>query len=803
MNDTVTPQESAQSQSGHATPGRRGGGRLLRRTFIIALVLVSGGLITSSVVELYFRYRESVEGIEALQREMAQGAAFKIQQFVQDIRRTMRASTQTQEIVTSGLTDAFRFELIKLLKIAPAITEVTALNSDGREKIKMSRIQTVLAEELGDRSKDEAFVRARSGATYFGSVYFVRQSEPYMRIGVPIERFAGDVIGVLIAEVNLKYIWDVVSQITVGRNGYVYVVSREGDLIAHPDISLVLQKRNLKELSQVKAALAGTPIVSVTPPNLAGQEVFPAYALIPELGWAVLVERPVGEAYALLYASMLRSAILLLVGLGMAAVASWVIGRRVVRPVGILRQGAERIGSGDLDHRLDIKTGDELQSLADEFNSMAGQLQESYTNLEQKVEDRTQELSESLEQQTATGNILGVIASSPTDIQPVLDAVAESAARLSGAEDALIFRVEGDSIRRVASSGPMAAQVELEPRPLVRTIVTGRAILECQTIQALDSDPEFETQFPDSRAHFKRLGFRTLLATPMVREGVALGAIVIRRKELGPFSERQIALLKTFADQAVIAIENVRLFHEIEQKSVQLEAANKHKSQFLANVSHELRTPLNAIIGFTRIVLRKTEEQIPDLQKQNLQKVLISSEHLLGLINGLLDLAKIEAGRLEIFTEPFKVEDVIQVATSTVEPMLKDGRVCLVKDIAPDLPPINSDRDKLKQVILNLLSNAAKFTEEGEIKVSAWQENGSLKLVVSDTGIGMKQEALSHIFDEFRQEDMSTTRKYGGTGLGLAIVKKLINLLGGDVEVESEVGAGSRFTITLPVELRK
>ena len=796
MNDTITTDESARSQPGHSTPRSGGGGRLLRRTFIIALVLVSGGLITSSVVELYFRYRESVEGIEALQREMAQGAAFKIQQFVQDIRKTMRASTQTQEIVTSGLTNAFRFELIKLLKIVPAITEVTALNSSGREKIKMSRIQTVLAEELGDRSKDEAFVRARSGATYFGSVYFVRQSEPYMRIGVPIERFAGDVIGVLIAEVNLKYIWDVVSQITVGRSGYVYVVSREGDLIAHPDISLVLQKRNLKELSQVKAALAGTPIVSVTPPNLAGQEVFPAYALIPELGWAVLVERPVGEAYALLYASMLRSAILLLVGLGMAALASWVIGRRVVRPVGILRQGAERIGSGDLDYRLDIKTGDEFQSLADEFNSMAGQLKESYANLEQKVEDRTQELTESLEQQTATSEILRVISSSPTDIQPVLDAVAESAARLCDATDSHIYRMDDDVLRVAASYGPLPI---IEQVPVRRGSPAGRAVVDRQTIHVSDLSAEVDTEYPDVKAAQEKSGHHTTLAVPLLREGIPLGAILIRRMKVHPFSDKQVELLKTFADQAVIAIENVRLFKEIQDKSVELEAANKHKSQFLANVSHELRTPLNAIIGFTRVVLRKTEGQIPDLQKQNLQKVLISSEHLLGLINGLLDLAKIEAGRLEIFAEPFRLEDVVQVATSTVEPMLKDGRVRLVKDIAPDLPPIISDRDKLKQVILNLLSNAAKFTEQGEIKVSAWQENGSLKLVVSDTGIGMKQEVLSHIFDEFRQEDMSTTRKYGGTGLGLAIVQKLTNLLGGEIEVESEVGEGSKFTITMPV----
>ena len=797
---TLKARDTENSTERDNAPSRaRTGGRLLRRTFLVSVLLVSVGLVASGALELFFSYREKIEALGELQREMAQAAAFKIQLFVDDIEKTMRASTQTQGIVTNGITPDFRFELIKLLKVSPAITEVVAISNDGREEIKVSRVRTTLPDDLKNRSVDELFLKARRGKSSFSKVYFVRKSEPYMTIAVPIERFAGEVIGVLLGEVNLKYIWDVVSAIKVGTAGYAYVISGDGDLIAHPDISFVLEKRNLKQLGQVKAALAKQSGPLPAQPNLNGQKVLPAFAPIPDLGWAVLIERPVSEAYAPLYASTLRTSLILLVGLGMAVFASLVIGRRVVRPIEILRRGAARIGSGDLDHRLEIKTGDELQELADEFNSMTGQLQESYANLEQKVEDRTRELTESLEQQTATSEVLGIIASSPTDLQPVLDAVAESAARLCDATNAQIYRVEGDVLRLAACHGSLPATEEI---PITRGSLAGRAVLDRQTLHIHDLAAESETEFPDSKERQQRFGHRTLLSTPLLREGVPLGVIGIRRTEVRPFTDKQIALLKTFADQAVIAIENARLFQEIQEKNELLEAANRHKSQFLANVSHELRTPLNSIIGFTRIVLRRTEGKIETLQKENLQKVLISSDHLLTLINELLDLAKIEAGRMEVFAETFKLDEVIRVATTTVEPLLRNGNVKLVTQISPDIPPLKTDRDKLKQCVLNLLSNAVKFTEKGEIKVAAWRENSSLKLTVSDSGIGMNQEALKYIFDEFRQADMSSTRRYGGTGLGLAIVKKYINLLGGDIGVESTAGKGSTFTITLPTEFR-
>jgi signal transduction histidine kinase len=378
---------------------------------------------------------------------------------------------------------------------------------------------------------------------------------------------------------------------------------------------------------------------------------------------------------------------------------------------------------------------------------------------------------------------------------------AESAARLCEAEDAVIFRVVGDQHQRVAKYGCIPAPDF--PVPVTRGFPGGRAIVDRQIVHIHDLEAVFDTEYPDVKEIQKQIGQRSVLATPLLREGVAIGAIVIRRLQVRPFTEKQISLLKTFADQAVIAIENVRLFNEIQEKSRQLEIANKHKSDFLARVSHDLRTPLNSIIGFTRIVLRRMEGQLPALQKENLQKVLISSEHLLTLINELLDLAKIDAGKMEVVADTFRVEDVINMTTATVEPLLKDGRVRLVRDIAADLPPVKTDRDKLKHILFNLLSNAAKFTEEGEIRVSAARENGTLTLAVSDTGIGMKAEALEHIFDEFQQAETTTSAKYGGTGLGLAIVKKFVQLMGGKITVESEVGKGSKFTIRMPLELKK
>jgi len=309
----------------------------------------------------------------------------------------MQMATKSREVVSKGLSPEFEFELRKLLLISPPITEALATDEGGFVNTQVSRLRTFLPENRRNLALTQAFQYAMKGTPYFSTVYFVQDSEPYMTIAIPIERFAGEIIGVLQTEVNLKYIWDLISSIHVGKAGYAYAVTRHGDLIAHPDISLVLQRRNLAFLDQVKESFSQS-IQKVTRPigmiseNLEGKKVFSTHAFMPGLDWAVIIEQPIEEAYEKLYVSFFRTSGLLLLGLGMTLLASLFMAQRVIRPLETLRRGAELIGSGNLGHRLKINTGDELEVLAEEFNKMTTALQESYANLEQKVEKRTQEL---------------------------------------------------------------------------------------------------------------------------------------------------------------------------------------------------------------------------------------------------------------------------------------------------------------------------------------------------------------------------------------------------------------------------
>jgi hypothetical protein len=303
--------------------GGRGDRRLVRDYFLVSLFLVGGGLVTGGLLEIYFRYFESREQISQLRGEVAAGTAFKVEQFVQEIEKTMLWATKSREIILEGVSPKYKFELRKLLLIAPPVTEAVAMDETGVARTQVSRLRTISLKDRRDLSATPAFRKATQGKSYFGPVYYVQDSEPYMTIAVPIERFAGEVIGVLQAEVNLKYIWDMISAIQVGKAGYAYVVAHYGDLIAHPNLSLVLQRRNLAHLDQVKAAFSRSDPIPDAPrgiiaENLQGDKIFSSHALIPTLDWAIIIEQPVEEAYEKLYASLFRTSGLLLMGLGIA-----------------------------------------------------------------------------------------------------------------------------------------------------------------------------------------------------------------------------------------------------------------------------------------------------------------------------------------------------------------------------------------------------------------------------------------------------------------------------------------------------
>lgn len=380
-------------------------GHLFWKYVVLFVTLVSGALLTSGLVEIYFSYQENKSALIRIQREKAEAAASKIEQFINEIERQIGWTIQPRWSARAEVLEQRRFDYLRLLRQVPAITEVSYLDPEGKEQLRVSRLAMDVVGSQADFSKEPKFVRPRSGKTYFSPVYFRKESEPYMTMAIAE---AGEAGGVTVAEVNLKFIWDVISQIKVGKAGQAYLVDSDGHLIAHPDISLVLQKRDLASLPQFQAARAfpqaerpDTKREATIVQDLQGRKVLTAHAPIVPLGWLVFVDLPVREAFAPIYSYLFRTAVLLLVGLGMSVLASLFLARKMVMPIKALQAGAARIGAGALDQRIEVRTGDELEALADEFNTMTAQLQESYANLEHKVEERTRELAQSVLRITA------------------------------------------------------------------------------------------------------------------------------------------------------------------------------------------------------------------------------------------------------------------------------------------------------------------------------------------------------------------------------------------------------------------
>ena len=777
--------------------------RLFPKYATLIIALVGGMLVVSGGISLYFSYRENQDHLFALQREKAQAAAARIEQYIRSIEHGLGWTALPQGSANGNAVDQRRFEYLKLLRQAPAITEVTWIDAGGREQLKVSRLAMDVSGANADRSKDPSFVEAKAGRIWYSPVYFRKETEPYMTISRP----AGNG-GVTVAEVNLKFVGDVVSRIKIGQAGLAFVIDSSATLIAHPDISLVLQKTHLAGLAQV-AALTKAPdaeedaAATAVARDLKGVEVITANARIPTLGWTVFVELPLAEAFKPIYASIQRMGLLLLAGLVASMLASFFLARLMVRPIRALQEGAAQIGAGNLDQEIAVTTGDELESLAGQFNRMAAQLKESYAGLERKVEERTAELRETLDYQTATAEILHVISSSPTDVQPVFDTIAERAARLCEANFGFLFTLD-DGLLHIGSAFGLNPEIveslsQQFPRRAGNDSIAGRAVSSGAVIHVANvlAEPGYALKQVAEMA-----GYHACVGVPMSSEGKIVGAITVLRPESGPFSDKQVELLKTFASQAGIAIQNVRLFHEIQEKNLQLEIAGKHKSEFLANMSHELRTPLNAIIGFSEVLLERMFGEMNEKQEDYLKDIHSSGQHLLSLINDILDLAKVEAGRMELNLATFHLPTAIDNALTLVRERAMRHSIALAADIDPQLGELHADERKLKQILLNLLSNAVKFTPEGgSITVAARPLADKVEIAVTDTGVGIAPDDHAAVFEEFKQVGTDYMRKSEGTGLGLALTRRLVELHGGTMHLESEPGKGSTFSFTIPLNL--
>jgi signal transduction histidine kinase len=590
---------------------RRVGGPLIRRYVALFLVVVCIVLLTNSVLEIGFFHQDHKASLIRAQREQAETAATKIGQFIRDIESQVGWTTQLPW--SAGTLEQRRFDATRLLRQVPAITELAQLDPAGKEQLRISRVAMDVAAHQTDFSQRLVFTEAMAKGVYYGPVYFRRESEPYMTLALAGARRDA---GVSVVDVNLKLIWDAVTAIKVGERGQAFVIDEEGRLIAHPNIHLVLRYTDMTRLAQVQAARASAAGAVSEPVrvanDIAGREVFTTYAPITPLGWLVFVELPTDEAYAPLHAAMQRSGALLLAGLALVFLAGLLFARSVTVPIHTLRIGAERLGSGDLTQRISIKTGDEFEALADQFNSMATKLQESHASLERKVEERTH----------------------------------------------------------------------------------------------------------------------------------------------------------------------------------QLKLANLAKSRFLAAASHDLRQPMQALTLF--VAQLRDGVQAP-AHRPLIDRIAAAVATMNELFTALLDISKLDAGAVTPNVTEFPIARVLARIETTFAGAALEKKLAL--RVVSSRAWVRSDAIMLERILLNLVSNAVRYTPHGKVVVGCRRRAETLRIEVYDSGPGIAEDQHRNIFEEFYQVAEPGHEQRGGIGLGLAIVDRLCRLLGHSVELTSAIGKGSRFTI--------
>jgi signal transduction histidine kinase/HAMP domain-containing protein len=643
--------------------------------------------------------------------------------------------------------------------------------------------------------------------------HLIRSTEPYLSdiqglgpgnldviaFSVPViaetGEFKGVVVGMFFLDAHeVSPFFGKILKLRVGQSGSAYIVDGAGRIIYDSNFRYIGDSFNFHPAyTQAQEKQLGAQRIHS---RSAGQLVV-SYAPVPDTNWSLVRDEDWGELVrnSEVYRIWLLS--LLFTGFILPSIVVMVGVRRITGPVNNFIVAARSIASGNFNQRIEVQTHDELEVLANQFNAMAAELKASYASLEMRVEERTREL--------AALNEVAAIVNSSLDLSRILPDALAKTIQVMGMEAGAIRCLNDESgmLELIADQG-----LTRELRQLIRKFPLDESIIR-SALDARDTVVRLVSDYPESplRLALERAGVRLVVSIPLISKERILGGMTVSTSQLKMPSSEVLAVSMAIGRQIGVAMENARLYSQsvdyarkMDEARMSADAANQAKSVFLANMSHELRTPLNAIIGFTRIVRRKAEGLLPGRQLENLDKALRSADHLHGLINDVLDIAKIEAGRLDVLVSAFDAASLCQVCLDTIQPLVRPG-VLLRQDIQP-LPPVESDPGKFKQILLNLLSNAAKFTESGSISLIACMETGTLVVQVGDTGIGIPESKLETIFDQFEQVDASTTRRYGGTGLGLSISRKLAVLLDGTLTVQSVLGAGSTFTLRIPANFR-
>jgi signal transduction histidine kinase len=763
--------------------------------------LVLFGIVLASY--LYIQKQIKKDSFE-LQSEIATLVAGRIDAYVHQKIERLSDSAVSMSLHPVGSKEQELLAVL-MLKNDTGFTDASILDAKGMEVAKVSERKVYTPGEHSDQSGSEKFKKAIEGKIYISPVYTSDRAEPYVILALPLKATHQDIIGVLSVEANLKFLWEIIGNIHFGVAGYAYLVDRHGNLIAHKDPSLVLRRTNLSHLPEVQEFLRNPVEPDPTPTNEAsgimGKPVLTTYAPLRRLGWAVILEEPLDMALADVKMVGHFALLLMAIGLSVGAIVIVWVANRISRPIQELHDGVKTIRSGHLDHQVAIKTGDEIQSLADDFNSMARELKASHATLEEKVEQRTRELSALYDVTTTINQSL--------QLEPVLREVIRKITSIFGFDASRIVLFDPAMkelhVRASYESRPgLWRQVSVAERGhgiTGRVAETGQAMI----FEDTHNDPRY-LQLSQTKAAEKG-GLHFLAVFPIMSKASCLGTLHCVGQNPRRLVDNEIRLLTSMADQIGVAVENANLFASVSDKSMalekvnlQLQDASRIKSEFMAAMSHELRTPLNVIMGNVELMADRFFGDVTESQKKSLTQITHHARVLLKLINNVLTLTKIEGGKMPVESNPVEVDEVIANVKGYTEQLSRNGRPQILWKVEPNLPSITTDALKLEEILQNLIGNAHKFTASGtiEIRVRNLKEKKRYEFAVADTGIGIEEKDLGKVFDEFHQLREAHTGNFDGFGLGLNIVKKYLDLMHGEIRVESQPGIGTTFTFTLP-----